>query len=57
MTMQKTPEIIDVHFISDDRAAIKALCGDGIRYCLTSREQGEQVARQLRAELLSSESE
>jgi len=53
---QRRPEIIDVKFISDDRAALKALCGDGIRWCLTTREQGERVAREVAAKLAEPDS-
>jgi hypothetical protein len=47
----KRAQIIDVKFISDERAALKAVCGDGVRWALSSREHGEQVARELAREL------
>jgi hypothetical protein len=48
---KRQPEIIDVEFISDDRAALRATCGDGTRWGLTSRDHGEQVARELARQL------
>jgi hypothetical protein len=45
------PVILDVVYISDARAAIKAGCSDGIRWRITSREEGERVAAELAAEL------
>ena len=44
-------EIVDVMFIADDRAAIKAVCGDGVRWSLVDRATGERVACELAAEL------
>lgn len=50
-TYTKRAQIIDVKFISDERAALKAVCGDGVRWALTSRERGEQAALELATEL------
>jgi hypothetical protein len=46
--MNALPTILDVVYISDDTAAIKAGCADGIRWRITSREEGERVAAELR---------
>jgi len=45
------PQILSVVFISETRAAIKAGCADGIRWRLTSRAEGERLARELAAQL------
>ena len=41
------PTIVDVEFISDDRAAIKAECGDYIGWEIVTHEEGMQVAYEL----------
>jgi hypothetical protein len=52
--MNSQPTILDVVYISDDRAAIKAGCGDGVRWRIASREEGERIAAELAAELRAS---
>ncbi len=48
---QLLPQLLSVVFVSESRAAVKAGCADGIRWRLTRHAEGEQVARELAAEL------
>jgi len=51
MTQGFIPQIIDVLWLGENRAAIKAGVGDGIAYRLVDRAEGERVAAQLTTEL------
>ncbi len=51
MTQGFAPQIIDVLWLGEDRAAIKAGVGDGIAYRLVDRAEGERIAVQLATDL------